>query len=745
MSTVATSVVSAAVISGDLILGLNDGSIINCGRVQGPQGLKGDQGPMGATGRPGTDGNTIHTVAGAPDTTLGKDGDFAINTVVWEIYGPRAGGVWGTGTPLRGNKRGEGVGVKEPMFGAGSGGNPDGTGGGRAYNTANLPLAGTGRRIDAPGGNIIPVGRGLEFQSNLNRWIVDSLQALDQAIPVAVGDVLPDEGAYDGDLFIKDGQLYIYTMGEWQLVGVEDTPPVFVGENLPPGTPQAGELWYCTDERYLTLFVHTGTTWAPAAPPVSLDGIEGDINLLQETADDIKRQMALSTIEAQKADLKILNLEESQELQDGKIGDLEESQTQQDKKIEQNRQNTITLQEQIEQLAPSFERGSYQISTTTLANGEYNLIRKNTANDQRAERDACQAAFDACKRNPDNDEIDCNRDYNRCLEDIPDPGTLNVLITKFSEVEQIKFNRFDQEGVEHDWSTVEVGQLIDIFNDEDESFVVAKVTDVDGTSTVTLSVDVIQAKGEASGVARVKVFELADEVDPSDYVRKTGDIITGSLKLYPESTTNPLVIHANDEGDSRSTIINVKGQTKEDGTRPAIFSVVADGRVNIDDDVAITSKWQVTHKKYVDEKIAEAIQNIQFPTFAEPGPAQLCWEYRKPSSGKGPADGTFWLDSNHFRFSFKTHNGVNLGHKKPALRDEWGAPGAADNYGAYEMTIWKKYSGGWYMYDHLECSDTRWTIKTDGVEHFQFKKLWSSHKQTLTTGQIYYITVGGFF
>ena len=51
MSSIATSVVSAAVIGGDLILGLSDGSIINCGRVQGPQGLKGDQGPMGATGR----------------------------------------------------------------------------------------------------------------------------------------------------------------------------------------------------------------------------------------------------------------------------------------------------------------------------------------------------------------------------------------------------------------------------------------------------------------------------------------------------------------------------------------------------------------------------------------------------------------------------------------------------------------------------------------------------------------------
>ena len=136
MNSLATSVVSAAVIGGELILGLSDGSIINAGFVQGPQGLKGDQGPMGATGRSGTDGNTILTVAGAPDTTLGKDGDYAINTTVWEIYGPRSGGVWGAGTPLRGNTRAGGeTGV--PLFGESSGDSSGG--GGRTYTTGNLP------------------------------------------------------------------------------------------------------------------------------------------------------------------------------------------------------------------------------------------------------------------------------------------------------------------------------------------------------------------------------------------------------------------------------------------------------------------------------------------------------------------------------------------------------------------------------------------------------------------------------
>ena len=71
------SVVSAAILEGNLIIGLSDGSVINCGYVQGPQGLKGDAGPMGADGDPGTDGNTIITVAGTPRNDAGKDGDYA--------------------------------------------------------------------------------------------------------------------------------------------------------------------------------------------------------------------------------------------------------------------------------------------------------------------------------------------------------------------------------------------------------------------------------------------------------------------------------------------------------------------------------------------------------------------------------------------------------------------------------------------------------------------------------------------
>ena len=219
MATPLTSVASAAIIGGDLIMGLSDGSIINCGRVQGPQGLTGPQGPMGATGRDGQDGNTIHTVEGAPDGSLGRDGDYAINVVVWEIYGPRSGGVWGTGTPLRGNARGgQSPETTQNLFGSNSG--SDAGTGGRTYSTGNLPNSGQ-KAVGA--GNITPAGSSFTYQQNINDWLFSALEDLDTAVPVKKVDSLPAAGEYDGEMVYMSGALYIWLEGAWQSVGASES------------------------------------------------------------------------------------------------------------------------------------------------------------------------------------------------------------------------------------------------------------------------------------------------------------------------------------------------------------------------------------------------------------------------------------------------------------------------------------------------------------------------------------------
>jgi hypothetical protein len=58
--------------------------------------LKGDQ------GNPGTNGRTLLSGSGAPSNALGADGDFYIDTVAFNIYGPKASGAWAGGTSLVG-------------------------------------------------------------------------------------------------------------------------------------------------------------------------------------------------------------------------------------------------------------------------------------------------------------------------------------------------------------------------------------------------------------------------------------------------------------------------------------------------------------------------------------------------------------------------------------------------------------------------------------------------------------------
>ena len=75
---------------------------------RGQRGLKGDtggKGERGFKGEPGERGPRGYSVLSGerdPYTTDGRDGDFWINTVTARIFGPKTGGQWPEGVPLRG-------------------------------------------------------------------------------------------------------------------------------------------------------------------------------------------------------------------------------------------------------------------------------------------------------------------------------------------------------------------------------------------------------------------------------------------------------------------------------------------------------------------------------------------------------------------------------------------------------------------------------------------------------------------
>jgi hypothetical protein len=59
-------------------------------------------GPAGGVGPAGPAGTSILSGAGAPSNSLGNNGDFYIDTSTTKLYGPKAGGTWPAGVSLVG-------------------------------------------------------------------------------------------------------------------------------------------------------------------------------------------------------------------------------------------------------------------------------------------------------------------------------------------------------------------------------------------------------------------------------------------------------------------------------------------------------------------------------------------------------------------------------------------------------------------------------------------------------------------
>ena len=246
------SVVSAAILEGNLIIGLSDGSVINCGYVQGPPGLQGNPGPMGADGDAGRDGNTIITVAGTPRNDAGKDGDYAIDNVNWRIYGPKAGGVWGKANDMLPSK--DNLIVNGRGFEGGAGGSGDSGGGGggegiRLINGGNgittEAISSSITEVDADiatdkglqfdGGRIaINLGTGLEFDAATGA-LKSAVNADDYAkITYVDQKTAPVPYRIETDKVLRDGKAStLSTTAEIQLVDNENnfTNVKFTGLN----------------------------------------------------------------------------------------------------------------------------------------------------------------------------------------------------------------------------------------------------------------------------------------------------------------------------------------------------------------------------------------------------------------------------------------------------------------------------------------------------------------------------------
>lgn len=154
-----------------LLLGFDDGTIVDVGRVVGPAGTTGATGPTGLMGRDGRDGAAVLSGPRAPGPDDGVDGDHWIDISSAEFrFFKRDGDAWTMLAELRQPARDLRLGATGVSSGGGKG-----DGGGTLQNTATLPLANPTRIPSVKG---LPSTSGLKTQSDYNAWAHDALQGL---------------------------------------------------------------------------------------------------------------------------------------------------------------------------------------------------------------------------------------------------------------------------------------------------------------------------------------------------------------------------------------------------------------------------------------------------------------------------------------------------------------------------------------------------------------------------------------
>ena len=199
------------------------------------------------------------------------------------------------------------------------------------------------------------------------------------------------------------------------------------------------------------------------------------------------------------------------------------------------------LKQEIEHLAPSFERGEWILTSEWPGTGQYGLFKSSTYTEA-VERinDAYAECILACEGDA-GCASDCNRQQGQALDAIKeyDPeeggsGFIDVPERDWELVNRVVFYEEDAIGGNHNFEDVEEGQYMDLYNKADDGYFIAKVLgksqDPNNDDIYIIDVQPIQwSDHPPDGRALVKFFTVEDGVDVTEFVRKSGDTITGPM------------------------------------------------------------------------------------------------------------------------------------------------------------------------------------------------------------------------
>jgi hypothetical protein len=354
---------------------------------------------------------------------------------------------------------------------------------------------------------------------------------------------------------------------------------------------------------------------------------------------------------------------------------------------------TIELEEEIDDLAVTAERGTWKYSVNPPGNGEFNMLDEN--------------------------------DFQNL----------------FSAVKSLGFSKLDSKGEQHDFSTVQVEDYIELKEDGQSDYGLFQITGISNPSPDTANFEVSFVKGtgymEPGKYARLKIFRLAQGED-LNAVADTGDNppqnpVEG--QLWWDSSDDDLTLYIYYDGQW----IPAAPPVSLDGIEATITTALAVQK-NLVDRVSAGEVAQSSIITQIDELEEKYITKTDFEKSLI-APARLAWKFNNVSSGSDdPGSGRFSYTtsgSNHYyRFSFQTANGVRLDDQ---LINSFNVN--IDN--GPVGTIWYKnhVNDNWKLKQQFRINTFRWGLNN----HFEMRVSSRHGEINFGSNTLYYFTVGGFF
>ena len=232
---------------------------------------------------------------------------------------------------------------------------------------------------------------------------------------------------------------------------------------------------------------------------------------------------------------------------------------------------------------------------------------------------------------------------------------LGSVTTVLKDAKNIRFNEKDQANVTHTFSNTVVGDLLELFEQGDEDTALYKIDSIDiedvppppgqpaGYTMIKMDISVVQSypiTASAGGEARFKIFKAPEGGDASTFLNKYGDTVIDAVANVDYEWNKPVTLETkegtinfktpssqgvnalpgrhfavkSDLAASSATAAFYVSSKKDSISYKSLFRVRANGKVQAgpddSDPFIATEDNDVTTKKYVDDKIEELLARI---------------------------------------------------------------------------------------------------------------------------------------